>query len=163
MWDIYSINLCRSSNIANLHWKARSAIVFHHMSCRDVSRQKTPVHCQCPLVLIFQKVSFHPDFPHPPPQQSSCGPNNEYEDLPDQESQGIIQQNPQVLFIHFPSWHSVSMSLSFLQYCLSAFHWNLCYATLAPLSSTIILRLKAHWKKSSSREGPECLPGVSSK
>ena len=48
-------------------------------------------------------------------------------------------------------------------YCLCAFHWSFCYATLTPLSSTIILRLKAHWKKSSSREGPECLPGVSSK
>ncbi len=67
-------------------------------------------------------------------------------------------------FIHFPSWHSVSLwSLSFLRYCLCAFHWSFCYATLTPLSSTIILRLKAHWKKSSSREGPECLPGVSSK
>ena len=59
-------------------------------------------------------------------------------------------------------WHSISISsLSFLRYCLCAIHWNLCQATLTPFSSTISLRLTAHWKVSSSREGPERLVGVS--
>ena len=80
-----------SANIASLHWKAASAIVVH-TSCLDVSCQKTPVHLRCPLVLIFQKVFFHPDFPHLPPQQSSCEQiYNEYAELPDHKSQGIMQ------------------------------------------------------------------------
>ena len=90
-WEISLKYLRGSANIASLHWKAVGAIVFH-TSCLDVSRQKTPVHLRCPLVLIFQKVFFHPDFPHLPPQQSSCEQiYNEYAELPDHKSQGIIQ------------------------------------------------------------------------
>ena len=46
-----------------------------HVMSWCVASKKTPVHFRCPPVLIFQKVFFHPDLPHLPPQQSNCGQN----------------------------------------------------------------------------------------